>query len=411
MTKILPFKAVRPAREYAGLVASRSYEDYSKEELRAQLEFNPYSFLHIINPGYKFQHDIAGEKRFGMVKNRYLEFKEEKTLIQDEQACYYIYNIKTREGSCCGIIAATSVEDYEKEVIRRHEDTIAYREELFKEYLKVVGFNTEPVLLTYPDNSLINDLLKERMKSRPEYEFATANKEIHSLWLIDDPENIEKIRTQFAGMDKIYIADGHHRSASSWLLAKESRESNPNHTGKEAYNFFMSYLISESNLRVFEFSRLIKDLNGNSKEEFLIQLDEWFRIENRGLEVYKPSKKHHFNMYLDGEFYSLYLRKTNYEFTDALSELDSYILYEKILKPVLGIKDLRYDDRISYIHGRNDLIELKTRVDNGEFAVGFGMLPAGIEEIKQIADENLTMPPKSTYIEPKLRSGLTIYEF
>ena len=249
------------------------------------------------------------------------------------------------------------------------------------------------------------------MKSRPECEFATANKEIHTLWKIDDPDNIQKIQDQFEAIEKLYIADGHHRSASSWLLAKESRENNPDHTGKEAYNFFMSYLISESNLRVFEFSRLIKDLNGHTKEEFLILLDQWFRIENRGLDIYKPSRKHHFNMYLDGEFYSLYLRKTNYEFTDSLSELDSYILYEKILKPVLGINDLRNDKRIAYVHGRNDLIELKTRVDSGEFEVGFGMLPAAITEIKQIADENLTMPPKSTYIEPKLRSGLTIYEF
>ncbi len=411
MTKILPFKAVRPARSFAGLVASRPYEDYSEEELRAQLEFNPYSFLHIINPGYKFQHEIGGEKRFGMVKNRYLEFKEENILQQDEVPCYYIYKIESREGSCCGIIAAASVEDYEKDIICRHEDTIAHREELFKEYLKVVGFNTEPVLLTYPDNPVIDELLAERMRSRPEYEFATSNKELHSLWLIDKPATIEKIKDEFGQLERIYIADGHHRSASSYLLAKESKENNPEHTGKESYNFFMSYLISESNLRIYEFSRLIKDLNGHTKEEFLILLDEWFRIENRGFEIYKPSKKHHFNMYLNGEFYSLYLRKTNYEFTDSLSELDSYILYEKILKPVLGIEDLRYDKRIEYIHGKNDLIELKTRVDSGEFAVGFGMLPAGIEEIKQIADENLTMPPKSTYIEPKLRSGLTIYEF
>lgn len=411
MTKILPFKAVRPAREFAGLVASRSYEDYDEEELKAQLEFNPYSFLHIINPGYKFQHEIGGEKRFGMVKNRYLEFREDRTFIQDELPSYYIYKIHTREGDCCGIIAAASVEDYENNVIKRHEDTIAHREELFKEYLKVVGFNTEPVLLTYPDDPVINALLEERMKSRPEYEFATANKEIHSLWLIDEPANIERIRQQFSAIEQLYIADGHHRSASSWLLAKESREQNPDHTGQEAYNFFMSYLISESNLRIFEFSRLIKDLNGHTKEEFLILLDEWFRIENRGIDIYKPSKKHHFNMYLDGEFYSLYLRKHNAEFTNSLSELDSFILYDKILKPILGIEDLRYDKRIAYIHGRNDLIELKTRVDSGEFEVGFGMLPAGIEEIKQIADENLTMPPKSTYIEPKLRSGLTIYEF
>lgn len=411
MAKILPFKAVRPARPYAGLVASRSYEDYCKEELRAQLEYNPYSFLHIINPGYKFQQEIEGEKRFEMVRNRYLEFKEENILLQDESPCYYIYKIKSREASCCGIIAAASAEDYEKNIIRKHEDTIAHREELFKEYLKVVGFNTEPVLLTYPDNKIIDALLSKTMESRAEYEFATYNKEIHSLWKIEKPEDIQKIKAEFEALDKLYIADGHHRSASSYLLAKESRENNPNHTGKESYNFFMSYLISESNLRVYEFSRLIKDLNGHSKEEFLILLDEWFRIENRGNEIYKPSKKHHFNMYLDGEFYSLYLRKTNYKFTDSLSELDSFILFEKILNPILGIKDLRYDKRIAYIHGRNDLIELKTRIDSGEFAVGFGMLPAQVEEIKQIADENLTMPPKSTYIEPKLRSGLTIYEF
>ncbi|MCM4157788.1 DUF1015 domain-containing protein [Gramella sp. AN32] len=411
MSKIFPFQAVRPARAFAGLVASRPYEDYSEAELRAQLDFNPYSFLHIINPGYKFQHEIAGEKRFGMVKNRYLEFKEEDILSKDANSNLYIYKINTREHTCCGIIAAASVEDYENNVIRRHEDTIAQREELFKEYLKVVGFNTEPVLLTYPDNETVDAILKDAMMQRPEYEFGTNRKEIHSLWKISDPEKIKNIQAEFAKMEKLYIADGHHRSASSYLLAKESRDSNPDHTGREPYNFFMSYYISESNLRIYEYSRLIKDLNGHSKEEFLILLDECFRIENRGLNVYLPERKNQFNMYLDGEFYSLYLRKTHFKVTDSLSELDAHILYEKVLKPILGIKDLRKDKRIEYIHGRNDLIEIKTRVDSGEFAVGFGMLPTQIEEIKQIADENLIMPPKSTYIEPKLRSGLTIYEF
>lgn len=402
---------MRPERAKAGLVASRSYEDYSEAELTAQLEFNPYSFLHIINPGYKFQHKIKGEQRFQMVKNRYLEFKEENTFIQDEEPCYYIYKIEARGNSCCGIIAAASAEDYENNVIKKHEDTIADREVLFKEYLKVVGFNTEPVLLTYPDNPVINEVFSETMKTRAEYEFATYNKEIHYLWKICHPETVEKIRAEFDKMNCLYIADGHHRSASSYLLAKESKEQNPAHTGKEPYNFFMSYLIAESNLQIYEFSRLVTDLNGHSKEEFLILLDEWFRIQNRGFEAYKPSKKHHFNMYLDGEFYSLYLRKTYYEFSDSLSRLDPYILYQKVLKPILGIEDLRNDKRITYVHGRNDLIEVKTRIDNGEFAVGFGMLPLSIEEMKNIARENLTMPPKSTYILPKLRSGLTIYEF
>lgn len=411
MAKINPFRAVRPTRDKAGLVASRSYEDYSSGELTAQLEYNPFSFLHIINPGYKFQHTITGEQRFQMVKNRYLEFKEDHIFIKDKEPCYYVYKILSRSNTYCGIVAAASVEDYENNIIKRHEDTLAPRENLFKDYLKVVGFNTEPVLLTYPDSEIINRLLEDVVHTRPEYEFATYNKEVHYFWKINDPDAIDRIKNEFALMPNLYIADGHHRSASSSLLAKESKAANPEHTGEEPYNYFMSFLIAESNLKIYEFSRLIKDLNNQTKEEFLIQLDECFRIENRGQEVYYPSKKHHFNMYLDGEFYSLYLRKTNYEFSDSLSRLDSYILYEKILKPILGVENLRSDSRIAYIHGKNDLIEIKSMVDNGKYAVGFGMLPLTIEEIKQVADEGLIMPPKSTYIEPKLRSGLSIYEF
>lgn len=411
MTKILPFRAVRPTRDKAGLVASRPYQDYSHGELRAQLEYNPYSFLHIINPGYKFQQEISGEKRFQMVRNRYLEFREDKIFKQDDSASFYIYEIHTRSNRFRGIIAAASVEDYETNVIKKHEDTIALREQMFKDYLQVVGFNTEPVLLTYPDSEVLQNLLQEITKTKADYEFSTHNKETHCLWRVYEEEKLKKIKAEFEQMPTLYIADGHHRSASSCLLAREAREANPDHQGNEPYNYFLSFLIPESELKVHEFSRLIKDLNGLSKQEFLIQLDEWFRIENRGTEVYSPSKKHHFNMYLDGEFYSLYLRKTNYEFTDSLSRLDPYILYEKLLKPVLKIEDLRNDSRISYIHGKNDLIELKSAVDSGEYAVGFGMLPLTVEEIKQVADEGLIMPPKSTYIEPKLRSGLTIYEF
>jgi len=411
LTKIIPFRAVRPTSDKAGLVASRPYEDYSIGELTAQLEYNPYSFLHIINPGYKFQHEITGEKRFQLVKNRYLEFKEEEIFTRDETPCYYLYQIVTRNQTYCGIIAAASVEDYENNLIKKHEDTIEFRETLFKDYLKVVGFNTEPVLLTYPDSDVIDNILQKAMHEIPEYEFTTHNKETHYLWKICDEANVNQIKAEFDKMPHLYIADGHHRSASSCLLAKESKQANPEHTGEESYNFFMSYLIAESNLKIYEYSRMVTDLNGLSKEEFLMQLDQWFRIENRNLETYTPTSKHHFNMYLEGEFYSLYLRKTGYEFTDSLSSLDTNILYEKILKPILGIIDLRNDSRIAYIHGKNDLIEMKSQVDNGSFAVGFGMLPLTIDEIKKVADEGLIMPPKSTYIEPKLRSGLTIYEF
>ncbi len=411
MAKIFPFKAVRPPKDKAALVASRPYEEYTVGELTAQLEYNPYSFLHIINPGYKYQQEITGEKRFQMVKNRYLEFKEENVFIQDKKPAYYFYKIVTRTDTFCGIIAAASIEDYEKNCIRKHEDTISYRETMFKDYLKIVGFNTEPVLLTYPDSTKIESLLNTAMKKAPEYEFSTNNKELHCLWKIEEEALVNQIKAEFEKMPILYIADGHHRSASSYLLAQESKEANPKHTGEEPYNFFMSFLIPESSLKIYEYNRLIKDLNGLSKEDFLVQLDEWFRIENRGTEIYSPSKKHHFNMYLEGEFYSLYLRKSLYNFTDSLSRLDTYILFEKLLKPVLGIHDLRNDERIDYIHGKNDLLEMKSRIDSKEFAVGFGMVPITINEIKQVSDECLTMPPKSTYIEPKLRSGLTIYEF
>ena len=411
MAKIIPFKAVRPSRDKVGLVASRPFQEYSVEEVKFQLEHNPFSFLHIINPGYKFQKEISGSERFQLVKNRYLEFKEEGVFLQDKNPAYYIYKVISRNTIFCGIIAATSAEDYQNNVIRKHEDTISHREQLFKDYLQTVGFNTEPVLLTYPDSQVINDTISLVMQERPEYEFSSLNKDIHYLWVVDDPALTEKIKTEFEKMDAVYIADGHHRSASSWLLAQESKENNPNHTGEEPYNFFLSYMIAESNLKLYEFNRLVKDLNGLSKKEFLMQLDQWFRIENRGTEIYRPSKKHHFSMYLDGEFYSLYLRKTNYDFTDALSALDPYILYIKILKPLLGIEDLKNDRRISYFPGRNESFEVKKAVDEGRYAVGFGMLPLTIEEIKEVADQGLIMPPKSTFIEPKLRSGLTVYEF
>src|SRR5690606_20740678 len=212
-------------------------------------------------------------------------------------------------------------------------------------------------------------------------------------------------------MPSLYIAYGHHRSASFYLVAEDLMEENPNHTGEEAYNFFMSDLIPESDLKIYEFNRLVKDLNGLKKEEFLIKLDEYFRIENRGMEYYKPSKKHHFSMYLDGEFYSLYLRKSKYEIKNALDALDTQILYTTILKPLLGIEDLRNDQRIEYVHGKKDSAYVKTAVDSGNFVVGFGLMPVTTEELKKIADEGLRMPPKSTYIEPKLRSGVTIYEF
>lgn len=412
MPKILPFKAVRPTRDKVSLLASRSYESYTAEERESRLRDNPFSFLQIVNPGFKYQKEISGKERYALVRNRYQEFKEDEIFIQDEKPCYYFYKIVNRDGlEFHGIVAAASVEDYENNLIRRHEATIEYRENTFKEYLKTVGFNAEAVLLTYPDHSEIEKLILKILETRAEYEFTTTYRDTHYVWNIDDAEILEKIEQYFAEMDTVYIADGHHRSSSSALLAKHLKEENKNHTGEESYNYFMSFLIPESDLKIYEFNRLVKGLNGLTKEEFLIKLDALYRIENRGSGYYKPSKKHHFSMYLDGEFYSLYLRKNNYQITNALDALDTQILYTTILQPILGIEDVRNDTRLDYSDGKKDMVFIKGEVDKGNFTVGFALLPVNVAEMKQIADEGLTMPPKSTYIEPKLRSGVTIYEF
>ncbi|MEL4308271.1 DUF1015 domain-containing protein [Joostella sp. CR20] len=410
MVKIIPFSAVRPTKANVGLVVARSYEDYPTDELNTILSYNPFSFLHIVNPGYKFHQDISGERRFSLVKNRYQEFLEEGIFIKDETPAFYIYKIETQKDSFCGIFAGASVEDYRNNKIKKHEATIQLREELFKEYLKTVGFNAEPVLLTYPDNTVINEIIETITQRIPTYEFATTDKATHFLWKVDDAVSIQSIQQFFNQLDCVYIADGHHRSASSNLLAEELQQKNKNHTGEESYNYFMSYFIPESNLKIYEFNRMVKDLNGLSKEEFLIQLDEYFRIENHGADLYKPSKIHHFGMYLDGEFYSLYLRK-NFKFTDELSRLDTHILFTTVLKPILGINDLRNDRRIEYGYGKYNTIKMKDLIDCGKFKVGFSLFPVNVNQLKAIADNNLKMPPKTTYIEPKLKSGLTIYEF
>ncbi|CAL2063860.1 DUF1015 domain-containing protein [Tenacibaculum sp. 190524A05c] len=411
MAKIKPFKAVRPTRDKVALVSSKSYETYPEDELNAKLAFNPFTFLHVVNPGYKYhKQDVTGEQRFKLVHNRYLEFKENEVFTEEETPSLYVYQKITNSHSFSGIIAATSTEDYHNDVIKIHERTLRKRELLFENYLKNTGFNAEPVLLTYPENTVVKSIIDKYKTQRAEYEFTSNDKDLHLLWVVKDQDDINALTNAFEQIDTLYIADGHHRTTSSCILAKNLAKENPNHNGTEDYNFFMSYLLSDDQLSIYEFNRFIKDLNGLSPDEFLMELDTYFRIENRGQELYKPKEKHHFSMYLKGEFYALYLRKSAYEFTDELSELDAEILFKTVLKPILGIDDIRNDSKIIYSQDKSDGLELKTKVDSGDFKVSFGMLPTSIDEIKTIVDKGLVMPPKTTYIEPKLRSALTIYE-
>jgi len=411
MAIVKPFKAVRPSRDKVALVSSKSFDAYTDKELDAKLEFNPFTFLHIINPGYKYHQEFTGEQRFQMIHNRYEEFKENKIFIKDTTDSFYIYESSDANNSFCGIIAATAVDDYINGCIKKHEGTIKKREELFESYLKTTGFNAEPVLLTYEDDENFNKLLLTIQEKRPEYEFSTTDKKLHRLWLVNDEIHIGEITSFFEKKEALYIADGHHRSASSSLLKKDLQKENNHHNGTENYNYFMSYIIPESNLKISEFNRFVKDLNGLTIDEFLIELDKSYRIEEKGERFYKPSQKHHFSMYLDGKFYSLYLRKSAHTYKDALSKLDAEILYRTILKPILGIDNLDNNDRIRYRNNKLDMLSIKTLVDNGHFDISFGMLPITIDEMKNIADAQLIMPPKTSYIEPKLRSGLTMYEF
>ncbi|MGY8910853.1 MAG: DUF1015 domain-containing protein [Flavobacteriales bacterium] len=411
MAIIKPFKAVRASRDKVALVSSKSYETYTPAELGAKLDFNPYTFLHVVNPDYKYLQEVSTERRFQLVQNRYSDFKRNKIFNQDTIPAFYIYERIDANNTFCGIIGATSIDDYLNNVIKKHEGTIHKRERLFEKYLKIIGFNAEPVLLTFRDDETLEEIINQEKAKNPEYEFSTTDKMLHKLWVVSDENITQKITKAFAKIEALYIADGHHRTASSALLAKDLASENENHNGTEAYNYFMSYLIPESQLKISEFNRFVKDLNGLSVDDFLEKLSVHFVIHNRGQLIYFPDKKHHFSMYLNGEFYSLYLKENEYTFTNALSKLDSEILFRTVLEPILGVKDLTNNDRVGHSDNKKDVISIKTKVDSGLYTVGFSLTAVTIVELKEIADANLKMPPKTTYIQPKLRSGLTVYEF
>ncbi len=407
MAKIIPFRAVRPSIDKVALVTCRSYDDYSTSELAAWLNFNPYSFLHVINPAYVHSQKITLDKRFKGVSLKYHDFKAENIFIKEQKNAFYLYEIQTKNSTYSGIVAGTAIEDYKQNIIKKHEDTLQYRVELFKDYLHQTEFNTEPVLITYPDDLAINSWIAEIKKTNPTYHFTTTNKEKHTLWVIDNENEIQWLESKFDSITEVYIADGHHRSASAELLYDEYKESK-----NENLNYFMSFLIAESSIKIYEFNRIVRDLNGFTKDDFISKLSEYFIIKPKGQELWKPENKFEFGMYLAGNFYALFYKHDLNEtkLNSILTNLDAQILYDKVLLPLLGIEDLRNDERIDYIPGKESILTIKEVIDEGEFEVGFMLFPSDINEIKAVADHDLIMPPKSTYIEPKFRSGLLIYE-
>lgn len=409
MATVSPFRAVRPTRDKVSLVTTRSYELYGKKERNYILEYNPYSFLHVLRPGYKYKKRVVGSERFRMVHNRYAEFKENGVLHKDEKPSFYLHQKEFQDSVFWGFIGLASLDDYEKDIIKRHEKTLSDREELFGNYLEVTGFNAEPVLITHEDNPKLQAIYEAYSQIRPEYEFTTNKERTHRLWLIQEPSEIEEITQVFSRMESLYIADGHHRTASSLFLRNKLRKANS--TGKDDIaSDFMAYFTPQSQLRISPFYRFVRSLGEMDKETFLIKLDAYYRIKKMGNQYYRPSKKHHFSMYLDGAYYKLYLRKSVYTPKTILDDLDPHVLNTTILKPILNISDPRVDKNLFYLPENGNEMQLKNLVDSGEFQVGFASFPVTVEQMKSVAEQGLIMPPKSTYVEPKLRSALTIYE-
>lgn len=396
---IRPFKAIRPSRDKANLVASRSYLTYSEETIKEKLDHNPYTFLHIINPDYNSKKKKDGIDKFILIKKKFKEFINNDIFKKDNTESFYIYQKKNQFNTFTGIIGASSVSDYINNNIKKHEQTLTKREEMFCKYLETTGFNADPVLLSHEPNKEIQKTLDKYTKIRAEYEFTTTNRSLHKLWIVDNKDDIKNIITAFDKIENIYIADGHHRCASSALLSKNKKS--------DSSSYFMSYLIDENQLNILNFNRLVKHLNGLSTSQFLSKVRLNYTVTEKSKNSYSPTFENEISMYLDGLWYSLIAIKQKYN--SMTESLDPTILSKKILNPILNIVDERTDKNISFLDGTIPLLEIKEKIDNGEYNVAFILKPISIEAIKKVADNNEFMPPKSTYVEPKLRSGLTIY--
>ena len=411
MATVIPFKAIRPQNDKVHLVASRSLDGYNPSELRDKLSGNPYSFLHVINPDFDdgVRTKPGSKERLLKVKNHFKKFIREKVFLRDESPCYYLYRQIKDDNEFIGIIACTSIDDYMNGVIKIHEQTLTQREEKLKDYLEVCEFNAEPVLFCYPNDMVIDALSDEIATTRPDYDFTTADKVRHTVWVINHKKNVKLLMERFASIPNIYIADGHHRSASATLLGKLRRSTRKSYTGEEAFNYYLGIFFPETHLKIYDYNRVVRDLNGLSVNEIKNQLQSHFTITEITAHDFKPSKKHQLSMYVDNKWYSLEAKESIYNPKDPIDSLDSAILTKYILSPIFNISDLRTDKRIGFVPGVRGSSELKKQVDEGKAAIAFGLFPVTMEHLKWIADTNNIMPPKTTWVEPKMRSGLVIY--
>ena len=413
MAVIKPFKGIRPPKALVEEVASRPYDVLNSAEARAEAGDNEKSLYHIIKPEINFpegtdEHDPCV---YESAAEHFQMFQDKGWLVQDEKENYYVYAQTMNGKTQYGLVVGAYVPDYMNGVIKKHELTRRDKEEDRMKHVRVNNANIEPVFFAYPDNAELDAIVAKYTAGTPEYDFIAPGDGFgHTVWVIDQQEDIDAITKAFAAMPALYIADGHHRSAAAALVGAEKAQQNPNHKGDEEYNYFMAVCFPANQLTIIDYNRVVKDLNGLTPEEFLAAVGKNFIVEEKGADIYKPNALHNFSLYLEGKWYSLTAKEGTYDDNDPIGVLDVTISSNLILNEILGIKDLRSDKRIDFVGGIRGLGELKKRVDSGEMKVALALYPVSMKQLMDIADTGNIMPPKTTWFEPKLRSGLIIHK-
>ncbi len=412
MSILKPFKGIRPLPEFAEKTASRPYDVLNSDEARVEAEGNPYSFLHVAKPEIDLDPniDVHTMPVYLKAKENFESMVSKGLIFQDTRKCYYIYAQTMWNKTQYGLVGGAGVDDYMNGIIKKHELTRPDKEEDRMNHVRIADINAEPVFFAYRDHETINQIVSEKVKEQPVYDFVSNDDVRHQFWIIDNDKTISDIELIFADeIPYLYVADGHHRTAAAARVGEERKRQNDGHKGDEEYNFFLSVNFPASQLRIIDYNRVVKDLNGMTVVEFIKQLEKGFEIEQIGDKEYKPAKIREFGMYLEGMWYKLIAKKGTYDDNDPIKALDVTILTEQVLMPLLDIKDLRTSDRIDFVGGIRGMGELKKRVDSGEMKVAFALFPVSMKQLMDIADNNLIMPPKVTWFEPKLRSGLIVH--